>query len=268
MLHLALSLAVAASSCLASSGDLLNQGYQQIYNLQFAAAHHSFAQFEKAHPGDPMGPASDAAAYLFTEFNRLKILRSDLFSGNQAVFHGRKLTADPRNTKGFDADLRKTARLAEAALQRSPDDAAALLATVMRSGLKADYDALIAKRDWQALSEIKDADNHAETLLAKHPDCYDADLAIGFENYVLSFKPAPIRWFLNLTGAGTDREKGIREMRIVAEKGHYLKPYAKVLLAVAAIRSGDKRQARELLASLSHEFPDNDLFRTELKKLT
>jgi tetratricopeptide (TPR) repeat protein len=267
MLHLALSLTVAASSCVASSGGLLDQGYHQMYNLQFAAAHHSFAQFEKAYPGDPMGPASDAAAYLFTEFDRLKILRSDFFVSDRAMFHGKKLRPEPQNTRDFDADLQRSGTLAEAALRQNPDDAAALLATVMRLALRADFDALIGRRYWQALSEIKDANNNAEALLAKHPGCYDADLAIGFENYMLSFKPAPVRWLLSLTGAGTDRAKGIQEMRIVAEKGHYLKPYAKVLLAIAAFRRGDQQQAKEILASLAREFPDNNLFKTELKKL-
>ena len=98
--------------------------------------------------------------------------------------------------------------------------------------------------------------------------CYDADLAIGFENYLLSFKAAPVRWFLNLAGAETDREKGIAELRLVAEKGHYLKPYAKILLAIAAIRRGDKQEARMLLESLAREFPANDLFQTELKRLS
>ena len=60
----------------AARADLLEQGYSAMYNLNFDAAHRAFAAWEKAHPDDPMGPVSDAAAHLFFEFDRMNILRS------------------------------------------------------------------------------------------------------------------------------------------------------------------------------------------------
>src|SRR5579875_3686315 len=268
MLHLAFAFAVITSYCTAAPTGLLDQGYQEMYNLQFAAAHRTFAQFERVRPQDPMGPVSDAAAYLFAEFDRLRILRSDFLSNDDAMFHGRRLRADPAIARRFDEDLQRSKELADEALARDPGDTAAMLATVFRVALRADYDALIARQYWKSLGEIKDAQREASALLKRDPGCYDADLAIGFENYLLSFKAAPVRWFLNLAGAETDREKGIAELRLVAEKGHYLKPYAKILLAIAAIRRGDKQEARALLESLARDFPENDLFQTELKRLS
>ena len=44
----------------------LDQGYQQMYNLNFAAAHRAFADWEKTHPNDPMGAVSDALKALRT----------------------------------------------------------------------------------------------------------------------------------------------------------------------------------------------------------
>jgi len=40
----------------AARADLLDQGYGAMYNLNFDAAHRSFAAWESAHPNDPMGP--------------------------------------------------------------------------------------------------------------------------------------------------------------------------------------------------------------------
>jgi hypothetical protein len=57
-------------------------------------------------------------------------------------------------------------------------------------------------------------------LLAIDPSCYDAHLAVGVEYCMLSLKPAPARWFLQRTGAQTDREGGIQRLGITAEKGH------------------------------------------------
>ena len=62
---------------------LLDQGYRQMYNLQFAEAHQTFHEWQRLHPDDPMGPASDAAAYLFSEFDRLHILQSEFFVHDQ-----------------------------------------------------------------------------------------------------------------------------------------------------------------------------------------
>ena len=96
---------------------------------------------------------------------------------------------------------------------------------------------------------------------------YDAYLAVGIENYLLSLKPLPVRWLLQLGGAQTDKPTGMKLLRITAEKGLYLKPYARLLLAVAALRDRDIPQARQRLASLAAEFPNNPLYREELAKL-
>jgi hypothetical protein len=99
------------------------------------------------------------------------------------------------------------------------------------------------------------------------PTCYDAYIAVGVENYLLSLKPAPVRWLLHLTGAQTDKETGLQKLRITATKGHYLLPYARMLLAVAALRDKHPDEARTLLEGLSREFPHNHLYATELAKL-
>ena len=64
----------------ATQHTLLDQGSRQMYNLNFTAAHRAFAEWEKTHPDDPMGPVSDAGAYLFAEFDRLHILQSEFFT--------------------------------------------------------------------------------------------------------------------------------------------------------------------------------------------
>jgi tetratricopeptide repeat protein len=56
-------------------------------------------------------------------------------------------------------------------------------------------------------------------------------------------------------------------LRLTAASGHYLQPYARLLLAVAALRDGNRSQARELLAGLVQEFPQNQLYATELARL-
>ena len=246
----------------------LDAGYENMYNLQFVAAHQIFARYQQSYPDDPMGPVSNAAADLFCEFDRLKILRSDFYADNKKFLGGSKIAPDPKVVTDFEAELAKARQLDEARLKKNPADQDALLARVMATALDADYKALIQKQYRQALTEIKQSQGESVELLKVCADCYDGYLAAGYENYLLSQKPASERWLLRLTGAQTDKQVGINELTIVADKGHYLKPYAKVLLAIAALRDNKKQEARSYLAELSEEFPQNDLFRQELKKLS
>ena len=148
-----------------------------------------------------------------------------------------------------------------------PDDPDALFAKILTLGLRADYEALIEHRDFDAMKVIKNSRATAEKLLMIQPNYYDAYLALGVENYLFSLKAAPVRWLLQAGGAQTDRDRGVEDLRLTAEKGRYLVPYARLLLAVAALRSKDVPQARGILSSLSHEFPHNRLYAQELAQL-
>ena len=246
---------------------VIQQGYRQMYDLNFDSAHRTFAQFEHEHPADPLGPVSNAAAYLYAEFDRLKILQSEFFV-DDSVFRKRpKVAADPNAHRLFDDELAKAEKLTDGILERSPDLPDAMFAKVLALGLQADYQALIERRDLDALKIIKTGRATAEKLLSIEPSYYDAYLAIGVENYLFSLKAAPVRWFLQLGGAQTDGERGIEDLRLTAEKGNYLSPYARLLLAVAALRKKDRGMAREILDGLAREFPHNRLYTEELARL-
>ena len=245
----------------------LDLGFNQMYNLQFEEAHSSFREWERLHPDDPLGPTSDAAAYLFSDFDRLGVLQWQLFLDDAKFKKSEKLAPNPATEQAFDAALARSDAVASGVLARSPNDRNALLAKIMNQGLRSDYLALIEKRYLASLGYMKSAGLLAQRLLAIDPSCYDAYLAVGVENYILGLKPAPVRWVLRIYGAQTDKEQGIRKLQLTAEKGHYLRPFARLLLAVAALRDRDRKQAKDLLAGLARQFPDNTLYRRELERL-
>jgi len=258
--------------CLASQASraeptLLEQGYRQMYNLDFNAAHRSFGEWQRLHPEDPLGPVSDAAAYLFHEFDRLHILQSQFFIEDSAFKGMKKPVPDPVAKEHFEQDLSKGQRLSDSILRRSPQDKNAMFASILRMGLRSDYLSLIEDRNLAALSEMKTSRTMAEKLLSMDPTYYDAYLAVGVENYMLSLKSAPARWLLRLGGAQTDKERGVHNVKLAAEKGHYLQPFARLLLAVQNLRDKNRAVARDLLAGLSREFPRNQLYAKELAKL-
>ncbi len=245
----------------------LEAGYRQMYNLDFGAAHQIFIAWEHTHPEDPLGPTSNAAAYLFAEFDRLHILESELFVDNQKFENRQKFAPDAKVQSAFEGELNRGEEIATSILSRKPGDHAALFAKVMAGGLRGDYMALVEKRNFAALSTIKSSRALAEKLLSQDPSYYDAYLAVGVENYLLGVNPAPVRWLLRLGGAQTDKDEGIAKLRLTAEKGHYLAPYARLLLAVAALRDHDRIGARSLLTGLAAEFPRNPLYRKELARI-
>jgi hypothetical protein len=262
-----LALASACSAATSVDPANLEAGYRQMYNLDFDTAHQTFIAWEHAHPEDPLGPVSNAAAYLFAEFDRLHILESELFTDDNRFEHRKSLSPDPKIRNAFNSELQHAEQSADRVLEKAPDDHAAIFAKVMVGGLRGDYLALVEKRNMAALTTIKNSRALAEKLLSQDPSYYDAYLAIGVENYLLSVNPAPVRWFLRLTGARTDKAEGLAKLRLTAQRGHYLAPYARLLLAVAALRDHDRGQARSLLSGLADEFPRNPLYRRELARI-
>jgi hypothetical protein len=245
----------------------LDLGYRNMYNLEFAEAHKNFTAWKQLHPEDPLGPASDAAAYLFAEFDRLHILQSELFVENEKFLNQARQAPDPAVKRALEGELGRGEQLADGVLARAPRDANALFAKVLCLGLRADYQGLIEKRYLAALAGMKTARNLAQELLSLDSSYYDAYLALGVENYMLSLKPLPVRWLLRLGGARADQAEGVQKLRLTAERGHYLLPYARLLLAVAALRDQNTAQARQILEELAREFPRNQLYRSELARL-
>lgn len=246
---------------------LLDAGFHEMYNLQFSEAHATFAKFMAEHPADPMGPVSDAAAYLFSEFNRTGVLDMALFTDDKSYLHHKKDTSNPAVKEAFNRQLDKTSQLADAVLAKNPQDATALFAKTLAYGLRADYTSLIERRDIAGFEFTKAGSTYAHQLLAVDPHAYDAYLAVGMENYILGLKPAPVRWLLQMAGGETNKVLGEKDLQFTAAQGHYLRPLAKLLLAVAAVRDKNTALARKLLTSLAKEFPNNPLYAAQLAKI-
>lgn len=257
----------AAAVDTVASAVSLDQGFSLLYNLEFTPAHQLFVSWQQQHPDDPMGPACDAAGYLFSEFSRLGVLAAQFYADDKAFAGRKQLTPDPAVRDRFYAALDQADKLAHSRLTRFPKDRDALFALTISSGLKADYAALVEKRNIASLRYTKDATAWAQQLLVVDPNCFDAHLATGVSQYIIGSMAAPIRWLVRLGGVAGDKQKGIVDLQLTAERGHYLAPFARILLAIAYVREKDKPRARQLLVSLRDEFPQNPLFGEEIARL-
>ena len=257
--------------CRASDGGLrpgpLDRGFALLYNLDFNQAHNIFAAWEQANPDDPMGPTAEAAGLLFSEFARLGVLESQFFTDDEKFSKRPRLAPDPEQRARFDAAVGRAETLARSRLEKDAHDNHALFALTLTNGLRADYLALIEKRNVAALHYTKESTHWGQRTLAVDPDCYDAHIAGGISKYLIGSMAAPVRWLVRLGGVSGDKEAGLKELKLTAARGRYLAPFANILLAIAYVRDHDKQHARQLLVTLHDQFPSNPLFVREMARL-
>jgi len=111
---------------------------------------------------------------------------------------------------------------------------------------------------------MRQAESEANLLLSIDPNAQDAYLALGASNYVIGSMPSYKRFFLRIGGVHGDKYRGMEQMSLAADNGHYLKPFAKILLALGCEREHQYDRARVLLADLTAQFPENPKFAYEL----
>jgi hypothetical protein len=126
--------------------------------------------------------------------------------------------------------------LAKRSITRDPADENALFSLTLAYGLPADYAALVEHRDFDALRLCDIGNDGAYKLLSTSPQFLDAYLATGIQEYLVGLRLAPIRWMLRLGGIKSEPEEGMHDLELGAERGHYLAPFARTLLAVAHVR--------------------------------
>jgi hypothetical protein len=246
----------------------LDAGFHLLYELKLAEARAQFQARQKSHPDDPLGSAAEAASYLFEECYRQGILTSDFFLDDKRFLGKVALKPDPALRAAFFAANERALDLARRRLNTNLADPNALFSMTLSLGMQADYASLIDKQQIQSLKMTGEADKYAKKLLAVAPEAADAYLGLGVANYVIGSLPAHKRFLLAFAGIHGDKRVGMQQLEIAASGGHYLRPFAKILLALAALREKNTEVARTQLTELVAEFPENPLFASELAKLS
>ena len=123
----------------ATPDDSIELGFRQMYNLDFPGAHRTFGDWKLKHPADPLGYVSDAAAHLFGEFDRMKVLQSEFFVHDETFSKSDPLKPDPMAKAAFLKELETGERLAKEAMAKSSGkDLNAMFAWVLTFGLRAE----------------------------------------------------------------------------------------------------------------------------------
>ena len=267
LLLAAVSLSPTLAAPAASAPGEIDRAFQSLYNFDFAASHKILDAYIAAHPDEPLPYSVRASAYLFAELHRLGILEGEFFEDDKRIAEKKKLNADPAVRRELMQALEDAQSRAGAVLEKQPSDPYALFTMCVASGVRTDYTALVEKRQIRSLSMAKNANRYAQQLLKVDPNFYDAYLTAGLSEYLVGSLPFVIRWFVRFDNVKGSKEQGIRNVQLVAERGRYLRPFAKILLSIAYLREKKPRQTRQLLVELARDYPANPLIRKELVKV-
>jgi hypothetical protein len=244
----------------------LASGFQALYVQNFREAREKFAAWEAQHPDEPFGQVAVAASYLFEELYRQGVLSSDFFLNEKRFLNGIEGKPDPARMKSFQEAIQLARKLARQRLEKEAGDAEGLFALALSAGMESDAAMILKKEHLEALKRLKEASAHAKELLAQQPDANDAYVALGTANYIIGSLSGGKRFLLRFGGIHGDKKLGMEQLGNTIEKGRYLRPYAKILLALAARREKQDPLAQKLLRELREEFPESPLYAAEYAK--
>jgi hypothetical protein len=246
----------------------IDAAFSRMYNFDFQGAQALLNRHIAADPQDPLSYAVRSSAYLFSELDRLSILESEFFSSDKRIADHKKLQPDPNTRTQLFQALNDAQGRAQSRLASNPNDQDALFSFCITTGVLTDYTALVEKRQIGSLSLVKRSAAYAQRLLSINPKYYDAYLTTGMTQYVIGSLPFFVRWFVKVDNINPSKEEGMKNVELVATQGHYLKPFAKILLAVANLREKKPTEAQKLMVELTRDYPENPLFKKELAQLS
>lgn len=244
----------------------LTAGFDLLYEQRFAEAREVFANWESCNSEDPFGEVAVAASYLFEELHLQGVLTSDFFLNEKRFLHGIDGRPDPDRMSHFREALARARELARERQKTNPGDGEALFALTLAAGMESDAESILQKKHMSALKRAKEANEYAKRLLAQRPDAADAYIAPGIANYIIGSQSAGTRFTLWFGGIHGDKKLGMEQLAKTAENGLYLKPFAKIVLALAARREKQDPLAQKLLRELTEQYPGNELFASEYAK--
>jgi len=246
------------------AGNLLDDGWDHFYNLEYDAA---IADFQRAIAQDPNSPDLHnhlAEAVVFKEMYRNGALESEMVSGNNSLLRRARMNPSPETRAQFLAEVGKALNLSDALLKKNPNDATALYAQGIAYGLRSDYFWVIEKSWYDSLRDATSARKAHNRVVELQPNNVDARLVQGLHDYIVGSLPWQYRMLGFLAGFHGDREKGMRIVQDVAQNGKLDKVDAEIFLCALYRRENHPDRAIPIVQDLIRRFPRNYILRLEL----
>lgn len=215
---------------------LIRHGLKAAYNLEYLAANHDWDELIKLYPEHPAGYVYKAALVWW-----------------QALEERENESLETR----YDRLTKSAIEKGLSWIQKNPRDKTALAYLASAYGNAARFDVTITHSYLSALRNGKKGHKYIEKAHQLDKDFYDAYIGIGSYNYFTGALPAVIKPFAWLLGARGDKNEGLRQLLIAAEKGEYAQTEAKIVLLSVYITERRWDDYQRQLEALVEEYPFN-----------
>ncbi|MCP9496218.1 MAG: tetratricopeptide repeat protein [Pyrinomonadaceae bacterium MAG19_C2-C3] len=243
--------------------DVRKQGFDALYNLDYASARTAFRELDKTYPDHPAGAQFLAATLFLETLNRSRRLQSSLINDDNFYAEENDKVA-PEIIREFRELTTRATNLAEARLKRNPKDTDALYFLGATRGLKASFAAGVERRFLAALREGDGAiDKHRE-VIKLDPKFHDAEVTIGLYDYIVGNLPLPVKLLASIGGFRGSKKRGLATLERVAREGTAANDDARVLLITLYRRERRPLEALTQARELSRRYPNNYLFKLEI----
>lgn len=238
------------------------EGFDALYNLEYAAAHADFQRMDRIAPDHPGGPLYDAATIWLEILQARRRLQTGLYR-NSSFFGEAKEKIDPATDGAFRNSVRRAIARCMLALGKNDRDPEALYYQGVAHAMLASYETTVARSFISSLRNGSKAVDLHRKVLEIDPNFADAWLTIGSYDYVVGSLPFFVKILAAIGGFRGSKERGIEELHRAAEHGRYAGDDARVVLVTFYSREQRWGDALLLLDQLSSRYPRNYIFRIE-----
>lgn len=244
--------------------DYVARGNDHYFNLEHDEALADYYQAMRVHGESASIWNHIATTLLYKELNRLGKLETSAFRGDNQFLQEEKPEPDPQANDRFLGALYQARRLAQADLEKNPNDPEALFSLSSNYALLANYEFMIEKSYFSALRNGSKARRYSEELLEQDPEFVDGYLVPGVQEYVVGSLPWAVKVLAAIGGVHGSKERGEQWVERVADEGEQMQTEAKVLLTLLYRRESRPLDAARVLEELIRKYPRNYVLRLEL----
>lgn len=242
---------------------VVRDGYNRFYNLDYDGSIAKFEQVIKAHPQEPIAYAYALQATIFRELYHQDLLDTTYYAHDNFLTNQRKVDIPPANRQRIEFLTNQTISLAEQRLKADPQDKNALFARGFAKGLHAAFITLVDHAWFAAARQGLSSRNDSEAVLKIDPDYADAYMAVGIQQFAVASLPGFVRVVVGIAGVGGNKEKGLKWLKISAEKGIITSVESRTTLSLFLRHDARYPEALAVQHGLAVQFPHDYLFRLE-----
>jgi tetratricopeptide (TPR) repeat protein len=213
--------------------ELIIQGQEDIFNVDFDAAALKFRQAKELAPKDLRGPFFESTLYFWKSM----------------------LTRNKDDYKTYMSMADRIIDQCEELLDKNENDLDARFYLGWTHAIRGVIVYFVDRNVFKAGYDLKDANKQLTYIIERDKNYYDAYMGLGLYNYSISMIPRKYQTLTNLLGFEGNKETGKNQLTLAAEKGIYTNYEAKLYMAFLSWREENYPVSENYAQQVLNKFP-------------